>query len=282
LLNARGIVTDLGRAWTRGTVHQVLTNEKYIGNNVYNRVSFKLKKKRVVNPPDMWFRREGAFEPLIEPRLFYTAQGMIRERSRRLSNEELLRHLQRLFEHHGQLSGLLIDETEGVPSSSVYRGRFGSLIRAYGLVGYAPTRDYRYIEINRYLRRMHPEMVANVIVNIERLGGIVDRDGDTDLLTINSEFSTSLVLARCRKTEAGQNRWLIRFDAGLGPDITLAVRMAPGNREILDYYLLPQVSLRPARLRMGQDNGLDLDCFRFNDLSFFFGMAERARLPVAA
>jgi Recombinase len=39
LLNARGIVTDLRRSWTRGTVQQVLTNEKYIGNNVYNRVS---------------------------------------------------------------------------------------------------------------------------------------------------------------------------------------------------------------------------------------------------
>ena len=54
------------------------------------------------------------------------------------------------------------------------------------------------------------------------------------------------------------------------------------SREILDYYLLPQFDLRPARLRMGQDNGLDLDCFRFNDLTFFFGMAERVRLPVAA
>jgi DNA invertase Pin-like site-specific DNA recombinase len=112
-LNARGVVTDLGRSWTRSTVHQVLTNEKYIGNNVYNRVSFKLKKKRVVNPPDIWIRREGAFEPLVEPRLFYTAQGMIRERSRRLSNEELLGHLQRLFGRHGHLSGLLIDETRG-------------------------------------------------------------------------------------------------------------------------------------------------------------------------
>jgi DNA invertase Pin-like site-specific DNA recombinase len=282
LLNARGIVTDLGRSWSRGTVHQVLTNEKYIGNNVYNRVSFKLKRKRVVNPTDMWIRREGAFEPLIEPRLFYTAQGMIRERSRRLSSEEMLGHLQRLFERHGHLSGLLIDETEGMPSSSVYRGRFGSLIRAYGLVGYTPARDYRYIEINRYLRRMHPEMVADVIANIERLGGVVDRDRDTDLLTVNGEFSASVVLARCRKTEAGRCRWLIRLDAGLRPDITLAVRLAPGNREILDYYLLPQVDLRPARLRMGQDNGVDLDCFRFDDLSFFFGMAERARLPVAA
>ena len=28
-LNARGINTDLGRDWTRGVVHQILTNEKY-------------------------------------------------------------------------------------------------------------------------------------------------------------------------------------------------------------------------------------------------------------
>lgn len=39
----RGILTDLGRAWTRGSVHQILIDAKYIGNNVWNRVSFKLK-----------------------------------------------------------------------------------------------------------------------------------------------------------------------------------------------------------------------------------------------
>ena len=68
VLNAEGHHTDLGRPWTRGTVHQVLTNEKYIGNNVYNRVSFKLKKKRVVNPPDMWIRADGAFESVVSGR----------------------------------------------------------------------------------------------------------------------------------------------------------------------------------------------------------------------
>src|SRR2546425_7161731 len=56
LLNARGIVTDFGRAWTRGTVHQLLTNEKYIGNNVYHRTSFKLKRTHVENPPERWIR----------------------------------------------------------------------------------------------------------------------------------------------------------------------------------------------------------------------------------
>ena len=33
-----------------------------------------------------------------------------------------------------------------MPSSSTFRQRFGSLLRAYELVGYSPSRDYRYIE----------------------------------------------------------------------------------------------------------------------------------------
>ena len=46
--------------------------------------------------------------------------------------------------------------------------------------------------------------------------------------------------------------------------------------------LLPQLDLGPARLRLADDNGLGLDCFRFATLDYFFGMAERVGLPVAA
>ena len=42
-LNAAHIHSDLGREWTRATVHEILINEKYIGSNVYTRVSFKLR-----------------------------------------------------------------------------------------------------------------------------------------------------------------------------------------------------------------------------------------------
>ena len=80
-LNAKGLVTDLGRPWTRGTVQQVLTNEKYIGNNIYNRTSFKLKRKHVRNTADMWVRAEKAFEPLVSSEAFYTARGIIQERT---------------------------------------------------------------------------------------------------------------------------------------------------------------------------------------------------------
>ena len=117
LLNEQGIKTDLGRTWTRGAVHQVLTNEKYIGNNVYNRHSYKLKETHKNNPPEEWLRVKGAFEEIVDEPLFFTAQGMIRERNRRFSDDEMLDRLKRLLEKEGHLSGFVIDEAENMPSS---------------------------------------------------------------------------------------------------------------------------------------------------------------------
>jgi hypothetical protein len=42
-------------------VHQVLINEKYIGNNVWNRTSGKLKQPRTPNPVDQLVRADSAF-----------------------------------------------------------------------------------------------------------------------------------------------------------------------------------------------------------------------------
>lgn len=278
ILNQRGVTTDLGRPWTRGTVHQVLINEKYVGNNVWNRGSFKLKKKRVRNSPEMWIRADGVFAPLIERSLFDAAQAIIRERSQRLTNEEMLEALQRLLKDRGYLSGIIIDEAEQLPSSSAYQSRFGSLLRAYEMVGYTPDRDYRYIEINRALRRLHPQIVTDTIKGIESIGGSVVQDPATDLLTINDEFTASIVVVRCRLTAAGSLRWEVRFDVGLWPDITVAVRMDRPNREPLDYYLLPRIDMTEPRLRLAEDNGVSLDAYRFDTLEEFFGLAARAKL----
>lgn len=281
-LNDEGSTTDYGRPWTRGTVHQVLTNEKYIGNNVYNRVSFKLKQKRVVNRPDTWVRADGAFDGIVDLDFFQAARRIIDERSRRFSDAELLERLSRLLAEQGCLSGLAIDETDDMPSSSAYRSRFGSLIRAYHLIGYTPDRDYRYIQINRILRGLHPQVVADTIGGIERLGGLVQRDPITDLLTVNDEILVSIVISRCLTTIAGAFRWKIRFDAGLRPDITIAARMDPTNLRIHDYYLLPRVDVPATQLRLAEDNGVFLDAYRFDSLDFFFRLASRTNFRAAA
>ncbi len=281
-LNERGIVTDVGRGWTRATVREVLTNEKYIGNNVYNRVSFKLKKLRVVNEPDMWIRKDSAFAPVVTPEAFYTAQGIIRARARRFSDEELLEKLRGLFQRRGFLSGLIIDEAEGMPSAAAYIHRFGSLIRAYKAVGFTPDRDYQFLEVNKFLRRMHPEVIARTEREIENLGGTLVRDPATDLLEVNREFTVSLVLSRCQSHDDGRRRWKVRFDTSLAPDITVAVRLAPENRSILDYYLLPRLDFGLPRISLADHNGVEFESYRFDTLDYLHRMAERARFRRAA
>jgi len=276
-LNVDNVCTDLDRHWTRATVHQVLTNEKYIGNNVYNRVSFKLKKMRVVNPPSMWIRKDGAFPPIVAPELFFTAQGIIRARARRYTDEQLIDRLRALFRDRGRLSSLLIDETEGMPSSSVYSLRFGGLVRAYRLVGFTPDRDYRHIEVNRLLRQMHPNVVGQALSEIVRVGGAVVQEPDTDMLVINQEFSVSIVLTRCLSVVAGHSRWKIRFDTSLMPDITVAVRLDRDNTTLLDYFLLPRLDFCQSRLCLADHNAIELDSYRFDTLDYLYGMAERVR-----
>ena len=282
MLNQRGIMTDLERPWTRGTVHEVLTNEKYIGNNVFNRTSFKLKKRHVENAPDMWVRANGVFEAIIEPQYFYTAQGIIRERSRRFSDEEMLEKLRQLHEQHGWLSGVIINETDGMPSSGMYSNRFGSLVRAYEMIGYTPDRDYSYIETNRYLRGFHSDIVEDTIRKIENLGGRVRQDSPSDMLVINEELRASVVICRHYQTYAGSHRWNILLDTGLLPDITIAVRMAPDNKTALDYYLLPAIDIENPDIRLRENNGLGLDAYRFDDLELFFMLTERVPIWEAA
>jgi DNA invertase Pin-like site-specific DNA recombinase len=281
-LNAAHIFTDLSRIWTRATVHQVLTNEKYIGNNVYNRVSFKLKRMRVINPPRMWIRKDGAFQPIVAPDIFFTAQGIIRARARRYTDEQLIDRLRALFRDRGRLSSLLIDETEGMPSSSVYSMRFGGLIRAYKLVGFTPDRDYRHIEVNRLLRQMHPDIVAQVLAEIKRVGGAVMQEPGTEILLVNQEFTVSIVLTRCLTLSAGHCRWKIRFDTGLMPDITVAVRLDRDNATLLDYFLLPRLDFCKSHLCLADHNPIELDGYRFDSLDYLYGMAERARARRAA
>lgn len=281
-LNSRGLVTDLGRSWTRSTVRQVLTNEKYIGNNVYNRTSFKLKKAHVRNTPDMWVRAEGVFQAIVSPEAFYTARGIIQERNRRFSDEEMLARLKELAKRNTFLSSQLIDSTEDMPSSSAYRTRFGSLINAYRLGGYEPDRDYRYLDVNRELRAIYPQLLSDVIHRLGAVGASVTRDAATDLLVINGEYSALIILSRCRQTPTGSLRWLIHLNRRLVPDITILVRMDTANQRPTDYYLLPIMDIDAPRLLLCEANGVFLDTYQFESLDYFAAMAARQRIEVAA
>lgn len=278
ILNNDGLCTDLGRPWSRGSVHQVLINEKYVGNNVWARTSFKLKQVHVKNPEAIWVRADGAFEAIVDFETFSKAREIIAARSARLSDEAMLDKLASILARHGHLTGLIIDEAEDCPSSSSYAGRFGTLLRAYALVGFIPDHDYRYLEINRTLRRLFPDVLATIVAGLQAAGGIVCRHDESDLLTVNHEFTASILISRCFQTSAGAFRWKIRLDASLEPDVTLVVRMDADNAAPYDYYLLPLLDMHEAVLRLCDSNGLSLDAYRCETLERFYAMAARTSL----
>jgi hypothetical protein len=282
-LNAQGVVNiELARPWTRSMVRQVLTNEKYIGNNIYNRLSFKLKKKRVRNPPDMWVRSDGVFDPIVPTDLFFTARGIILERARRLTDEEMLDGLKRLLATHGTLSAALIDEAEGLPSSGAYQSRFGSLLKVYRLVGYVPSKDYRYVEINQHLHQLRLPFVDDLVHQLQGTGATIAREGVADLLSINGEYTALVVFTRCRQTQAGTLRWLVNLDQALLPDITVVVRMDAENCSPADFYLLPRIDMPAAKVKLAEANGVGIDVYCFENLQYFVTLAARTAIEVAA
>jgi DNA invertase Pin-like site-specific DNA recombinase len=281
-LNAQGIMSDLERPWTRGAVHQLLINDKYAGHNVWARTSYKLKTKHVRNKPSEWIRHDGAFLALVPQALFDQARLIINERAKRWSDAEMLALLADMLQQNGYLSGLIIDEFDNSPSSSAYQSRFGNLLRAYALVGYVPEHDYRYIDINRTLRRLHPSIVKSIIDGAISVGGTAIQNLENDTLLVNNEIIVSVVIARCKVTRGGNRRWKIRLDENLRPDLTICIRMDDENMHAHDYYVLPRMTLSEGVLRLADHNGLSLDAFRFETLDGFFDLARRTPLRKAA
>lgn len=156
------------------------------------------------------------------------------------------------------------------------------MLRAYSLVGFSPDRDYRYVAINRALRRLHPDVVRDILAGLQAEGSDAWQDLETDHIQVNGEFSLSVVVVRCTPTPTGSLRWKIRFDTGQMPDITVVVRMDTSNRDPFDFYLFPHIDVAARRLRLAEDNGLGLDAYRFETLDYLYEIAAPVTIAEAA
>jgi hypothetical protein len=150
------------------------------------------------------------------------------------------------------------------------------------MVGYIPDHDYTYLEINKQLRKLHPMIVDQIMTGIQSVDAGVTYDEETDLLTVNEEFTVSVVIARCLQQVSGAYRWIIRLDTALNPDVTVAVRMDATNSRPIDYYVLPSTDISGEKLRLAETNGLFFDSYRFDDLDYLIDMSRRIHIREVA
>lgn len=276
-LNRKNIPAENGQQWTRCKIHQILTNEKYIGNNVYNRTSGRLKTRSIRNPQEMWVRCDGAWEPVVATEKFEAAKRIIEAKAVQYSDDELLDKLRHLLKIRGKLSGIIIDEEELFPSSSIFRSRFGGLVRAYSLIGYTPQHDYSYLEIKKQIAEHNISFIDNLVKDIYRYGGwgSVQEDGS---LYVNDEFFISTHLIRCQRLSSGKLRWKIRFNVLHRYDFMIFPRLDSANNTVVDYFIFPAIDILHSDLTLHENNGFILELYRFDDLSCLESLVKRTLL----
>ena len=276
-LNQRAITNEIGGPWTRYTVSEILTNPKYMGSNVTNRISFKLQRKRVPNPPEMWVRRDGAFQSIVSAETFKRAQDVLAECNRRYTNDELLELLKGLLSRRRELTGAMINDADGVPCARLYRERFGGLLEAYRRIGYAPRRDYSFRDTTETIKSSHKERVATLVTDLRNTGATVTLDEGTDLLTVNNELRLRYSTVRCCQDGYSGCRWFFNFDRRPKSDITIAARLSVENDSVMDYYVVPTCEGLQRVIYNGSKRSA-LNVYRFADLSVVNMLIPRTRL----
>ncbi len=263
-----------------------MTNEKYIGNNVFNKTSGRLsnlrsfEKRRVIKTDrEQWVRAENVFPAIIDASTFRIVQSIINERTRKYSNEELLDKLKKLLSCRGKVSGILIDEEEWMPSSAVYSHRFGGLLRAYELIGYSPQKDYSYIQINKYLRNLHAGILEKMETGFEKYGALVEKNIVEDgTRWINREIKIMLNVSRCRRMGSGRSRWVIRLERLDDVDFFIIARMNADNKTIKDYYLISRFDRESIDSKINEENGFFMEAFRHDDMDWFYQIFSRTHI----
>jgi DNA invertase Pin-like site-specific DNA recombinase len=275
-LNQIGARRASGLQWRATSVRDLLCNEKYRGNCLYNRISKKLGTKARRNPTTDWIRSIGAFEPMVTPDRFAKAQQRLKERW--YTDNELLDFLTALWCREKRLSREVIDDSPGTPGSSTYRVHFGTVMNAYRRVGYSNP----LIADRRKLRQLRKTIIHEISAQIVRLGGTVEvHSGPSAQLRVNDEFNLTVLLGRTSPSSAvsKQNEWRFFYQCARKPDFLLVVRVDNDGLSPLDYYLLPSIFLPAGRqLTASGINYRHIDDFRIQSLEPLYKLS--ARVPV--
>lgn len=225
LLNQERVPNHRGTVWSKAMIRNILGNEIYIGNSVYNRKSFRLKQVRRKNPPEEWVRATGLFEPIVDGSIFQKAQELLKERDGRLSDEELLSKMRIALKEHGRLSAAILQQNE-LPSPALYAYRFGSLREAYRRVGYVSSaRNFDYID-NR--EQSDTELFRHALttaMHIRALGAAAIFDSKTKVMTIDGRLTVSVRMARYYTAPRHSPGWLVHRRKVESAEHLLALRL---------------------------------------------------------
>ena len=253
-LNKKGVEYHGDSKWDYFAVYSVLSHPKYTGCNVFGRTSQQLGTSSVRIPNSQWVIRPGAFTPVVSEATFQEAQGLLLKRTINKSNEDILEALRSLLAREGRLSLQLIKHCPEVPSPSAYRGRFGSLRRAYELIGYGRPEDFGPIDLRRRTQALRESLVRALQCMFPNEITVVRRGGRwRSHLRLKSGRTVNVLVARSIGTEGRRLRWQVDPVPRECRSTTLIVLLTANNSAVQEMHIFPYVT-KKRRFHLTEDD----------------------------
>lgn len=253
-LNRRNIKYIGSSKWDYLAVHNILSHPKYAGCNVYGRTSQRLGTPSIRTPQSEWIVKPEAFLPLVDEATFRQAQRVLLGRTINKSNEQLLFALRMLLAEKGRLSLQLIKDAPDMPSPSAYRGRFGSVRRAYELIGYGHSAAFGPVDLRRRTQALREELIGKIEtmfpgkVWVERRGGRW-----RSLLRLETGPIVSVVIAHSIGTSSKGCIWQIDPIAHERLHVSLLALLDGDNSIVQEMFLFLSMD-RQTRFRVTRDD----------------------------
>ena len=240
LLNDKGVLQGTFGPWKHSSIQAILSHPKYTGCVVFNRNSETLRSKRVRNPREQWVLRPDSFPAIVTRETYVRAQEKLRNLVNRRSNEQLLGELRSLLRTHGKLSPALLRAANGVASNSTYVARFGSLMKAYELIGYqSPRYTTAGLEGRRELAKL--KIVTATVLRQALVAANLRWSDVGPLLKVRGHGYFDIVVARCFRTPSERLRWAVRTRTGCPKHRLIIVRLQPDKTCVRDFVLIPNI-----------------------------------------
>lgn len=265
-LNRRGIAFTEKSKWNHYAVNSVLTRPKYCGRCAFNRTSSRLFTPKIRLAKSEWVVAGGAFEPVVTPEIFDAAQKRLECRTANKSNEQLLEDLKALFIANGRLSIRVIENSPDVAAASTYAVRFGSIRRAYELIGYGSPVQFDSLDLRTKVQTLRRELLERIVSSSIGQFSIARTSGRfRAMLQCKDGLTLSVLISSCRTTLLGSSSWRIDPVPRESNHVTLLARLDQANLKFMDFYLFPTIDKTKQFMVTKNDWWLDHGV-RLNDL----------------
>lgn len=211
-------------------------------------------------PKSEWVITPGAFEPLVDLETFNQAQTLMAERTINLTNDQILARLRKLLAVKGKLTPQILQDYRHTPSASTLIRRFGSLRRAYELVGYASPDQFKRLELRRRARLLRDELFNRIVSMLAGKVSVAKKNERwRSRLQLSNGVIVSVLIACSLKTLRGSVRWQVDPHPDERNNPTVLARLTEDNSGVLDLHVFPciarngrfRVSLRDRWLKSG-------------------------------